>query len=109
MTLNDAEFINDGEEFIKYIIIEVVNGRLALSTFHQVFSLKTIVTSEETNEKDIRFENRKWQLGSIIDDAKLTTWIKEIKKQHVKATYSKIEESSVKCVHLRVKKSWCLF
>lgn len=57
----------------------------------------------------IQFKYRHWNMGSIIDDGLLKSWVKELKRLHLQPTSSRMEETTVKCLHQRAKKSWCIF
>lgn len=87
--------------------------RESLFVFCSVLSLIPHVSSEDNEsvekETTIQFKDRCWSLGSIIDDGLLNEWVKILRKHHITGDYSKVEVLSTKCVHQKVRKSWCFF
>ena len=59
--------------------------------------------------ESLSFPDRIWSLGTVIQDSSLKSWIRCLKKAGVKKGYGRVETTSNRCIHERVKKNWCFF
>lgn len=90
-------------------------NREAFVVFNQVLSLTPQIEADDETPvptdavTSVQFKVRRWRLGSIIDDDVLKDHIRVLKKLPLQGEYFKIEETSVKCIHQRVRRSWCNF
>lgn len=73
-----------------------------------ILSLKPQMDLHDTYDS-LSFPDRRWSLGPVIHDSLLISWIQCLKKAGVKKGYGKVEISSSRCVHERVKRKWCFF
>lgn len=92
----------------------MVHYRECFCVFRSVLSFVPRIEADDEiptqpDLSSIQFKYRHWNMGSIIDDGLLKSWIKDLKRLNLEPTSSRLEETTVKCLHQRAKKSWCLF